>query len=1088
MRSILLPLLSVVISVFIFSGTISGQVGFSFNCTKDTIIPGCTINPCFTIKSIIPDIHGATTSYTVSPISLNGSACFPVYANPGILGTPTNLIIDDRYTPVPLNIGFTFPFYGVNNTQLVASTNGFISFDISKANLFSHYAILRNGAALSPTLGIPENLPSALYDAGLIMGPYHDLNPAISQPGYRINYTVTGTAPHRRWILSYFKLTLFGAGCNALNENTHQIVLYESTGMIEVLIFSKETCTAWNLGRAIVGIQNFTKDQALMAPGRAASDAPWGALNMNEGWRFIPAAGPSLFKRVELYNLSGTLLATGTTTNAGNGLLEASFPNICPPPGATTSYIIKSFYSKIDDINTEIFAADTVRITKGIPADLNATAVSSSTTCGPPSGSITVTVPTGTAPYTFVLDGGPGISGSSLRTFTGLAAGPHTIVVTDASGVCSSTVTQTVNQINDLKANITSIPTSCPGASNGRISVTPTNGTGPYTFVLNPGTITQVGNAALFTGLASGSYSINITDAAGCSTASVLNSTITDNPGLSTTASHTDALCNGVANGTITVTQPSTGTAPYEYSLNGVNWQTSNVFPSLAAGTYTVRFRESSGCQGQLTKTISQPVALTASASSIPVVCNGQNNGTIIITANGGIAPYQYSMNAGATWQSNNTFNVGAGNYTVTIRDANLCIATQTIVVSEPVALTATAVVSNKATCGNDGAITISANGGNGNYQYSINGISFQASNVLNAGPGTYTATIKDNLGCTTTVPNIIVGLTNDLTYTQPTDTTICEGSSVQLQIVSNAVQYSWSPATGLNNSSIRNPIATPVTTTTYTVTLTSGSCTVQATVTINVNAAPIPDAGIDGFICIGQTYQLNASGGIEFSWTPSTFLNSAVIQNPVSQPDKTITYALSVKDAKGCSSLIPDNVTVNIIPPINVKTFPFDTIVHSGDQFQLLAVSPANNYTWTPSAGLSNPTIANPVVTAGAVGDVVVYKVTSTTNAGCNGEGFVRIRVFKGPDLYVPTGFTPNGDGLNDKFFPLPVGIKVIRSFKVFNRWGQIVYSTSTINAGWDGKFGGRDQANGVYVWMVEGLTKDNKVITKRGTVTLVR
>lgn len=1089
MRWNLLPLLFVVSSVFFYSGELSAQVGFSFNCAKDTVISGCTPSPCFTLRSIIPDIHGGTSSYTVSPVSVNGSGCFPVYSNPAGPGTSANLTIDDRYTPVPLNIGFTFPFYGVNYTQLVASTNGFISFDISKANLFSHYGILRNGATLSSSLGVPENLPSTLYDAALIMGPYHDLNPAISQPTHRIEYTVVGTAPHRKWILSYFKLTLFGAGCSALNENTHQIVLYESTGIIEVLLFSKQMCTGWNLGRAIVGIQNFTKDQALMAPGRSASDAPWGSLNMNEGWRFIPAAGPSLFKRVELYNVSGALLATGTTTSAGNGLLEASFPNICPPPGVTTSYVIKSFYTKIDDPTTEIFGTDTVRITKGIPADLNATAVSTPSACGPPSGSITVTVPTGASPYSYVLDNGTPVIGTSPRTFTGIAAGPHTIVVTDASGICASTVIQNVNQINTLTANLTPTATSCPGVNNGKIGVTPTNGTGPYTFILNPGAITQVGNSALFTGLFSGSYTVSIADATGCSAASPLSTLITESPGLFTTAAHTDALCNGVANGTITVTQPTSGTAPYEYSLNGINWQTSNVFTALAAGNYTVWFRESSGCQGQLTKTIGQPVALTASVSAIPVLCNGQNNGTLTVTPNGGVAPYEYSINAGITWQNTNVFNVASGTYTIIVRDQNQCIITQPITVIEPIALSATATTSN-GTCngGNDGTITLTASGGNNNFEYSINGITFQASNIFKTAPGIYTAIVRDNLGCTTTVPNIIVGATNDLTYTIPTDTTICEGVPAQLQVTSNALQYTWSPAIGLSNPSVNNPTAILSTTTSYSVTLTYGNCTTTVPVTVYVKPAPIANAGSDGSICYGQSFQLQGSGGTEFSWTPAASLDNAAIANPVSTPDRTTAYYLWVKAANGCSSVVADTVTVNLIPPINVKTFPFDTIVYSGDQFRLLAISPANNYSWTPSQGLSNPAIPDPVVTAGAVGDVVVYKVTTSTNSGCKGEGFVRVEVYKGPDLYVPTGFTPNGDGKNDKFFPFPVGIKEIRSFKVFNRWGQMIYSTSVLNEGWDGKFAGRDQASGVYVWMVQGITKDNRVITKRGTVTLVR
>jgi gliding motility-associated-like protein len=357
--------------------------------------------------------------------------------------------------------------------------------------------------------------------------------------------------------------------------------------------------------------------------------------------------------------------------------------------------------------------------------------------------------------------------------------------------------------------------------------------------------------------------------------------------------------------------------------------------------------------------------------------------------------------------------------------------------------------------------------------------------------PGPYTVSVKDNNGCINSFP-VTVNLTNDLTFSPQADATICEGSSTQLSLTSNALQYTWTPSTGLSNTSIYNPVANPVTTTQYKVRAQLGVCYIDDTVMVNVNAAPIPNAGADGFICYGQTYQLNASGGTVYSWTPITFLNDATIANPISSPTKDITYTLSViSDINGCPSLTTDQIRIDVTPPIKVKTFPYDTVAHSGDMIQILAVpsdSDVINYAWSPATGLSDTKIPNPIATAGAVGDVVIYKVVTSTIAGCKGEGFVTIRVYKGPDIYVPTGFTPNGDGKNDKFTPFPVGMKSYRYFRVFNRWGQLVFSSPVLHDGWDGKLGGRDQPSGTYVWMIEGITKDDKVITKKGTVTLIR
>ncbi len=186
---------------------------------------------------------------------------------------------------------------------------------------------------------------------------------------------------------------------------------------------------------------------------------------------------------------------------------------------------------------------------------------------------------------------------------------------------------------------------------------------------------------------------------------------------------------------------------------------------------------------------------------------------------------------------------------------------------------------------------------------------------------------------------------------------------------------------------------------------------------------------------------------------------------------------------------MIPGQVMVKVTPPIKVTTYPFDTIVYAGVQIPLLATSVGTDYSWSPAAGLDNPNIANPTATAPLIdGSVVIFKVTVTTSAGCAGDGLVKIQVYKGPDIYMVSGFTPNGDGRNETFIPFPVGIKKLNYFKVFNRWGQMVYSTTTLNKGWDGKLGGIDQASGVYIWMVEGVTMDNKIISKKGTVTLIR
>ncbi len=1320
MRSIRLRILVPVITGLIafFVPLFLSAQSFSFNCTRDTLLPGCPPAQCFTLTGIIPDIRRQSNTYTLNPTnSYPGSSCFPVYVQPDDpAGTPGNISVDDTYSGA-INIGFPFPFYGTVYNSLVASTNGYLSFDLSNAGGFASWSI-------------GSDLPSTAYDRAMIMGPNHDLNPNVAQPTQRIQYQVWGTAPHRRWVLSYYRVPLFGSACTGLIENTHQIILYESTGIIEVNVFSKQICTGWNSGRGILGIQDWNMTQGMMAPGRAGmANPPWGAVGMNESWRFVPSGGTSLLKRVELLDIGGNIIATGTTTSLANGKLEASFPNICPPAGATTSYIIRSVYEKFDDPAVEIFGTDTIRANRS--AALAATATPASATCGnangsivitnvtggtapyeysidntnwqssntfsglaagtytvyirdagavcvasyqvtvglignltavtattpatcatvnngtitissstgagpfmysldggafqaipafpftisnlspgnhtvvvrdvnlcltntislnittgtgvtattsatatscagatngtitvnasggvppytyqlganPPqasnvftglasgtytitirdnvgctrivtrtvtagsaivatnsitatscsgaaNGSVTITPTNGTGPYTFVLDGTVTQIGATNTTFTNLSAGPHTIVITDnPSGCLSNTININIPAGPALAASVTSSATTCSGASNGTITVTPTNGTGPYEFSLDGGPLVSGPVPYVFTNVPAGSHTIQVTDLPTGCISTIYTTLVSAGPVLLTTASKTDVLCNGGATGTITVAQPAAGTAPYEYSLDNVNWQASPVFTGLAAGTYTVYYRESNGCSNSLSITVSEPTALTATDASTAVICNGEINGTITVTANGGVSPYEYSIDGGANWQTGNIFTVAAGAYTVIIRDVNGCTVSRNITVTEPAVLAASSANTN-ASCdgGNDGIIDVTAAGGNGTYQYSIDGTTFQSSNIFNVAPGTYTVTVRDNLGCTTTF-SATVGLSSNITFTPQIDPTICEGSSAQLQLTSNATQYSWSPAVALSSATVYNPVANPVVTTQYIVTATLGRCSIIDTVVVNVNPAPVPDAGPAGYICYGQTYQLQASGGVQYQWTPATYLNNPNIANPVSSAQQNITYTVSIiADVNGCPSLTTDDITIDVTPPIKINTFPYDTIGYPGDQIQLLAIptdTDATTFVWTPSTGLDNPFVPNPIVTIGQIGDDRVYQVTASTIAGCKGEGYIRVRVYKGPDIYVPSGFTPNGDGRNDRFTPFPVGIKSLTYFRIFNRWGQQIFSTNRLHDGWDGTLNGTAQPSGVYVWMIQAVTDDNRVINKKGTVTIIR
>jgi gliding motility-associated-like protein len=217
--------------------------------------------------------------------------------------------------------------------------------------------------------------------------------------------------------------------------------------------------------------------------------------------------------------------------------------------------------------------------------------------------------------------------------------------------------------------------------------------------------------------------------------------------------------------------------------------------------------------------------------------------------------------------------------------------------------------------------------------------------------------------------------------------------------------------------------------------------------------------------------------------------LSSATIPNPVvQQPQQSISYSLNVTDANGCTSVAPAVVLVVVTPPPVVFAGD-DTAVLLGQTLQLNAEDVNNagftSYQWSPATGLDNPSIQDPVATV--TGDIT-YVVTAVTPAGCAGSDSITIKAVTASDIVVANAFTPGKGGRNDVLRPHGIGVKELRYFRVFNRWGQQVFVTTNPGFGWDGRVGGQEQPMGVYVWEAEGLDFSGKAVVRRGTVILLR
>lgn len=202
---------------------------------------------------------------------------------------------------------------------------------------------------------------------------------------------------------------------------------------------------------------------------------------------------------------------------------------------------------------------------------------------------------------------------------------------------------------------------------------------------------------------------------------------------------------------------------------------------------------------------------------------------------------------------------------------------------------------------------------------------------------------------------------------------------------------------------------------------------------------------------------------------------------------NKTYPIILTVGNNKGC--MATDTQFVNIYQSPLPLAF-HDTIISFGASLQLLADDGFNganaSFLWTPPFGLTNPYIANPVLKS-VVDDT--YFVTIKNYFNCFLKDSVKITYYKGPDIYVPNAFTPNGDGINDLFKPFQVGISKFYYFRVYNRWGQLMFETNQYYQGWDGKIkNGNDAPVGTYVWETSGIDYLGHPINKKGTVMLLR
>jgi gliding motility-associated-like protein len=315
-----------------------------------------------------------------------------------------------------------------------------------------------------------------------------------------------------------------------------------------------------------------------------------------------------------------------------------------------------------------------------------------------------------------------------------------------------------------------------------------------------------------------------------------------------------------------------------------------------------------------------------------------------------------------------------------------------------------------------------------------------------------------------------------------------CNKDPVQLGALPTAnFVYTWSPVAGLSNPGISNPLATPDITTSYILTSRSlgGGC--RTTDTVVVTASSVSNnlslIGKDVFCAgFGDSAVLQVDPSENIQW----YKDNVPIRGAVSDKFKVTqsgSYYAIIVSAEGCvlntkkQSVFIDKARPGITYPVEYAVINMP--------YRLVARSFGSSVLWDPAISLDNAANISPIFKGNSE---QLYSIAIKTNTGCITIDTQMVKVIKGVDIYVPTAFTPNGDGLNEILRPILMGVKELQFFRVYNRWGQLLFETKTKWQGWDGKLNGKQQATGVVVWEAQALGVDGKTYTQKGTSVLVR
>jgi gliding motility-associated-like protein len=552
-------------------------------------------------------------------------------------------------------------------------------------------------------------------------------------------------------------------------------------------------------------------------------------------------------------------------------------------------------------------------------------------------------------------------------------------------------------------------------------------------------------------------YTLQVVGVNGCKKdTSVL---VTVNPRPTVTLSGNTNLCPG--DSTILT---ATGGGTYAWST-GATTSSIKVFPA-ATITYSVDVTNG-GCKKDTTITVTVATRPTAHINHDTTVCAGA---VLTLTASGGTS---YNWSTGATTSQITVTMTTTKTYTVAVSNGGCPADTNVKITVNPtptVTITGTPVI-----CAGQ-KDTLKATGG-GTYAWST-GATTSSIIVTPATNTTFTLGVSN--GTCTKDTSFSVTVNPSPTVTISGDTSICVGDSTTLTATGGG-SYLWSNGATTNIIKIK-----PGTDSTLTVTVTLSGCSTASSKRVIVSPKPVPTVGPTRTTCQGAPVDLSASGGTTYTWSPAAGLNSTTVANPIATPTATTEYTVVVANG-GCTAIDSEQVVVNPVIPITASASP--PIITSGSS-STLDVTPLGSILWTPSSTLSCSTCQQPAASPTVT---TWYYVFVTEPDGCIEKDSVLVTVKeKCGNVFVPTAFSPNSSTVANQKLTVMCNPACVTGFdfKIYDRWGNIVFETNDPSNGWDGSYNGKPMNSATYVYYLNYLDVSNNMngVSLKGNITLVR